>query len=109
MCVTPRSSARWIVRIDSSSSRPPPVVYTPAIVIAPRPIRDTANPPSDTCFIVRSSRRVDSSQPPSGAPKESLLERVLAAHPCRGTGHLPLRHGQPRRGQGLPQQIGRAH
>src|SRR6185436_10651256 len=51
MWVTPRSSARWMVRIDSASSRPPPVVYVPAMVMAPRPIRETSRPPSDACFI----------------------------------------------------------
>src|SRR3954462_5685957 len=42
MWVTPRSRARWIVAMDSASSRSPPEVYVPAMVIAPRPIRDTS-------------------------------------------------------------------
>src|SRR3954469_6754867 len=45
MWVTPRSRARWIVAMDSASSRSPPEVYVPAIVIAPRPIRDTSRAP----------------------------------------------------------------
>src|SRR4051794_19053824 len=45
MWVTPKSRARWIVAMDSPSSRPPPEVEVPAIVIAPRPIRDTLRAP----------------------------------------------------------------
>lgn len=30
---------------------PPPVVYVPAMVMAPRPMRETSSPPSVTCFI----------------------------------------------------------
>jgi hypothetical protein len=34
MWVTPRSTARWMARTDSASSRPPPLVSVPAMVIA---------------------------------------------------------------------------
>jgi hypothetical protein len=40
-----------MVRIDSASSRPPPLVYVPAIVMAPRPIRETSSPPREMCLI----------------------------------------------------------
>src|SRR5215207_9620139 len=40
-----------MVRIDSASSRPPPLVYVPAIVMEPTPIRETSSPPREMCFI----------------------------------------------------------
>ena len=45
MCVTPSSRARWMVRMDSASSTAPSVVYVPAMVTAPRPMRDTPRAP----------------------------------------------------------------
>src|SRR5678815_3203812 len=44
--VTPRSSARWIARIDSSSSRGP---YDCDILMQPRPTADTSGPPLPSC------------------------------------------------------------
>src|SRR3954447_20187686 len=50
MKVTPSSSARWMVRMDSASSLPAPV-YPNDIPIAPRPIRETSRSPNLMCFI----------------------------------------------------------
>ena len=49
MKVTPRSSARWIVRMDSASSLPAPV-YAADMPIVPRPMRDTSRSRSLLCF-----------------------------------------------------------
>src|SRR4051812_36423864 len=52
MWVTPRSSARWMVRIDSESSTAPSLVYVPAMVMAPRPMRETLRAPRCAFFMV---------------------------------------------------------
>src|SRR3954465_8571679 len=79
MWVTPRSRARWIVAMDSASSRPPPEVEVPAIVIAPRPIRDTSRAP-------RCALRMS-------APA-AWVGRVVASTLSRGSGgRQPLSRG----------------
>src|SRR3954453_15831922 len=79
MWVTPRSMARWIVARDSASSRPPPEVEVPAIVIAPRPIRDTSRAPR--CALRMSAPAVG-------------VGRVVASTLSRGSGgRQPLSRG----------------
>src|SRR6476660_1944003 len=82
MWVTPRSNARWMARIDSASSTRPPVVYMPAMVMAPRPIRETSSPPRLTCFMTVFLSLVSSSQ---GHPEEHEGEPVY-----RGKASDPL-------------------
>src|SRR6478735_6806817 len=72
MWVTPRSSARWIVRIDSVSSRAPSLVYVPAIVMAPSPMRETSRPARCAVFMkVTPSREVQAERyEPCNPPRE---------------------------------------
>lgn len=52
MWVTPSSSARWMVRIDSASSNAPSAVYVPDMLIAPRPSRPTSRVPRCAFFMM---------------------------------------------------------
>jgi len=79
----PEVDARWIVRINCSSSSLAPVYYAD-IAIAPKPMRATSKRPNLTCFIaflpayaatnrvrLRDATMVDSADAPASVARQS--------------------------------------
>ncbi len=64
----------------------------PAMVIEPRPMRETSSPPKEMCFIGVSKLVVDvvhPMEPPPDGSEKSLMKGVLAGHLAREERPVP--------------------